>query len=215
MPSEKGHGASSYSAGFIFHADPITVEVIGAALSSIVEEIGEALIRASFSTNVKERRDCSTACSTARAAPCARPSTSRCISAASSALEIEYPLTLLRYELVENSGGPGKFRGGMGLRRVYRAEAECRLRLDVSRLRSQSWGLFGGLPGGGGRIEPGQGVTFDHDNATLQAGQWFAAVMPGAGGYGPPAERDRAAVARDVAQGVIDQDTARRVYGYS
>jgi N-methylhydantoinase B len=130
------------------------------------------------------------------------------------ALEIEYPLTLLRYELVENSGGPGKFRGGMGLRRVYRAEAECQLRLDVSRLRSQPWGLFGGLSGAGGRIEAGPGVTFDHDNATLQAGQWFAAVMPGAGGYGPPAERDRAAVARDLAQGVIDQETARRVYGY-
>src|SRR6476661_11163552 len=41
--------------------DPITVEVIGSALSSIVEETGEALIRASYSTNIKERRDCSTA----------------------------------------------------------------------------------------------------------------------------------------------------------
>ena len=41
--------------------DPITVEVIGASLSSIVEETGEALIRASYSTNIKERRDCSTA----------------------------------------------------------------------------------------------------------------------------------------------------------
>src|SRR6201984_2739959 len=41
--------------------DPITVEVIGAGLSSIVEETGEALIRASYSTNIKERRDCSTA----------------------------------------------------------------------------------------------------------------------------------------------------------
>src|ERR1043166_7174414 len=41
--------------------DPITIEVIGAALASIVEETGEALIRASFSPNVKERRDCSTA----------------------------------------------------------------------------------------------------------------------------------------------------------
>src|SRR5262249_17879450 len=41
--------------------DPITVEVIGASLSSIVEEAGEALIRASYSTNIKERRDCSTA----------------------------------------------------------------------------------------------------------------------------------------------------------
>ena len=41
--------------------DPITVEVIGSALSSIVEEMGEALVCASFSTNIKERRDCSTA----------------------------------------------------------------------------------------------------------------------------------------------------------
>jgi len=41
--------------------DPITVEVIGAAMASIVEETGEALIRASYSTNIKERRDCSTA----------------------------------------------------------------------------------------------------------------------------------------------------------
>lgn len=41
--------------------DPITVEVIGSALTSIVEEMGEALVRASYSTNIKERRDCSTA----------------------------------------------------------------------------------------------------------------------------------------------------------
>ena len=41
--------------------DPITVEVIGSALSSIVEEMGEALIRASYSTNIKERQDYSSA----------------------------------------------------------------------------------------------------------------------------------------------------------
>src|SRR5580692_3087829 len=41
--------------------DPITVEVIGSALASITDEMGEALIRASYSTNIKERRDCSTA----------------------------------------------------------------------------------------------------------------------------------------------------------
>ena len=41
--------------------DPITIEVIGAAMGSIVEETGETLIRASHSTNIKERRDCSTA----------------------------------------------------------------------------------------------------------------------------------------------------------
>src|SRR5258707_14462677 len=41
--------------------DPIAIEVIGAAMGSIVEETGETLIRASHSTNIKERRDCSTA----------------------------------------------------------------------------------------------------------------------------------------------------------
>lgn len=131
------------------------------------------------------------------------------------ALELEYPLTLLRYELVDGSGGPGKFRGGMGLRRVYRAEADCRVRVDVSRLRSQSWGLLGGLPGAHGRMVPGPGVKFNRDAAELKAGDWFEVITPGAGGYGPPAERDRAAIMRDLAEGVIDAAAARDIYGFN
>ena len=130
------------------------------------------------------------------------------------ALELEYPLTLLRYEMVDGSGGPGRFRGGMGLRRVYRAEADCRVRVDVSRLRSQSWGLFGGLPGAHGRMVPGPGVKFNRDVAELRAGDWFEVITPGAGGYGLPAERERSAVARDLAEGVIDAATARDIYGF-
>ena len=128
------------------------------------------------------------------------------------ALEIEYPLTLMRYELVDGSGGPGKFRGGMGLRRVYRAEAECQVRLDLSRLRSDSWGLFGGGAGARSRSVCSPGLKFERDNATVQAGQWFEIITPGAGGYGPPKERARAAVERDLAEGVIDAATAREVY---
>ena len=130
------------------------------------------------------------------------------------ALEIEYPLTLMRYELVDGSGGPGKFRGGMGLRRVYRAEAECQVRLDLSRLRSDSWGLFGGGAGARSRRVCSPGLKFERDNATLQAGQWFEIITPGAGGYGPPTERERAAVERDLAEGVIDAATARETYRY-
>jgi N-methylhydantoinase B len=130
------------------------------------------------------------------------------------ALELEYPLTLMRYELIGGSGGPGKFRGGMALRRVYRADAECRVRLDVSRIRSRSWGLFGGLPGGHGGVVAGPGVTFERDSAVLQPGQWFEVITPGAGGYGLPAERERAAVARDLAEDVIDTTTAREIYGF-
>jgi len=131
------------------------------------------------------------------------------------ALETEYPLTLLRYELVDRSGGVGTYRGGMGLRRVYRADQDCRVRVDVSRLSSQSWGLLGGGPGGNGAVECGPGVEFDRDNAVLKAGQWFAVVSPGAGGYGPPEKRDRAAVARDLAEGVIDATAAKEAYRYA
>ena len=129
------------------------------------------------------------------------------------ALELEYPLTLLRYELVAESGGVGQYRGGMGLRRVYRADEDCRVRVDVSRLRSQSWGLLGGGAGGHGVVECGPGVVFERDSAVLKAGQWFAVVSPGAGGYGPPEHRAADAVARDLAEGVIGAETARSVYG--
>jgi N-methylhydantoinase B len=131
------------------------------------------------------------------------------------ALELEYPLTLLRYELVDGSSGAGKYRGGMGLRRVYRAETACRVRVDVSRLRSQSWGLLGGLPGAHGRMVPGPGVRFNRDSAELKAGDWFEVITPGAGGYGPPGERDRAALARDLAESVIDTAAARDIYGFN
>jgi N-methylhydantoinase B len=131
------------------------------------------------------------------------------------ALEVEYPLTLMRYELVEGSGGPGRFRGGMGLRRVYRAEAPCRVRVDLTRLRSASWGLFQGLAGASSRIVCGPGVVFENADAVLQKGQWFEIITPGGGGYGPPAERSLAAIARDLAEGAIDVPAARSVYGFT
>jgi N-methylhydantoinase B len=130
------------------------------------------------------------------------------------ALEGEYPLSLLRYELVDGSGGPGKFRGGMGLRRVYRAEADCRLRLDGARLRSDPWGVFGGAAGGRAAFRFGDDVVpFVHGSGVLRAGQIVEIITPGAGGYGPPHDRDRAAVAMDVAEGRISKESARAVYG--
>jgi N-methylhydantoinase B len=128
-------------------------------------------------------------------------------------LELEYPLTLLRYELVDGSGGPGTQRGGMGLRRVYRAEAECRLRVDGSRLHSAPWGLQGGLPGGMGGFVYGGSAAFVHGNGVLQAGEIIEIVTPGAGGYGPPSGRAAAAVGRDIAEGRIGAEAARLVYG--
>ena len=108
------------------------------------------------------------------------------------ALEVEYPLTVLRYELVDGSGGAGRSRGGMGLRRVYRAEAECHLRLDGSRLMTPPWGLEGGHPGGCGAFSFSDGVEpFVGGAGRLRAGETVEIITPGAGGYGPPAEPDR------------------------
>jgi N-methylhydantoinase B len=131
------------------------------------------------------------------------------------ALEIEYPLTLLRYELVDGSGGPGKQRGGMGLRRIYRAEADCRVRVDGSRLLSPPWGLFGGLPGGKSSVVlNGGAVPFDHGSGALRPGEIIEVVTGGSGGYGPPEQRDRHAVGSDLAEGRLDATTARGAYGF-
>ncbi len=130
------------------------------------------------------------------------------------ALELEYPLILMRYELVDGSGGAGRHRGGMGIRRVYRADHDCRVRVDGARLLSPPWGLFGGMPGGQADIRlHGGAVPFDHGSGGLRPGEIIEVVTGGSGGYGPPRERDPDAVRRDVAEGSIDPESARRLYG--
>ncbi|MGL4496281.1 MAG: hydantoinase B/oxoprolinase family protein [Beijerinckiaceae bacterium] len=117
------------------------------------------------------------------------------------ALEVEYPLTILRYELVDGSGGRGKYRGGMGLRRVYRAEAPCRLRYDNSRIHSRPWGIAGGESGSASAIHFSAGVEpFIHGNGKLEKGETVEIVTPGAGGYGSPSERAPDDCARDAQQ---------------
>jgi len=129
------------------------------------------------------------------------------------ALETEYPLTLLRYELVDASGGSGRWRGGMGLRRVYRAEAPCRVRVDGARFLSAPWGLAGGLSGGKANVTLRDGaLPFDHGHGALREGEIIDIVIAGAGGHGPPADRDPANVARDLAERRIDERTAREIY---
>lgn len=130
------------------------------------------------------------------------------------ALEPEYPLSVLRYEFVESSGGSGRHRGGMGLKRVYRAEEDCRVEVDGARIRSSPWGLFGGLEGGRYRCEVGGGAAeLVRGAGVLKAGQTITIVTPGSGGYGTPAERAKEAVARDLAERRISLGEARRIYG--
>ncbi|MBS0641374.1 MAG: hydantoinase B/oxoprolinase family protein [Proteobacteria bacterium] len=126
------------------------------------------------------------------------------------ALELEYPLTLMRYELVDGSGGPGQYRGGMAIRRVYRADHDCHVRVDGARILSAPWGLDGGMAGGLAQIE--STAKLARGQAMLRKGDLISVVTGGSGGYGVPALRAPEAVARDLREGRIDPATARRVY---
>jgi N-methylhydantoinase B len=135
------------------------------------------------------------------------------------AIELEYPLLVEEYSLIPDSGGAGTHRGGLGLRRVVRPLAPCLFNGVGERFRHRPWGLFGGEPGGSGQfliIEPGGAPRRIHDKPgeiRLTPEQALVVETPGAGGYGPPAERDSAAVAEDRASGKFSPDFLRRHYG--
>ena len=130
-------------------------------------------------------------------------------------LEMEYPLRVERYELVQDSGGCGKWRGGMGLRRMIRIIGhDCRVDARGTRRLTAPWGLFGGLEGGRFSVESDAGDTaYDKNKIELKDGQVISVVTPGAGGYGNPADRDSNLVGKDLAEDRISKKTAEEIYG--
>ena len=120
------------------------------------------------------------------------------------AIEQEYPLRVEEYSLVEDSGGAGRYRGGMGLRRVVRpVDDDCIFNGVGERFRHRPWGVFGGEPGVSGRFllrDAGGGQTKLPDKCgeyRLARTEAVVVETPGAGGYGAPAERAPALVATD------------------
>ncbi|WP_294145470.1 hydantoinase B/oxoprolinase family protein [uncultured Clostridium sp.] len=137
------------------------------------------------------------------------------------ALEMEFPLVLVRrYSLRTDSGGPGKYRGGLGIERVF--EAVCD---DLSftglgdRQKIAPWGIEGGEAGYGGAqylIKKGQEPVRLPSKSTgiqVNCGDVIVVRTPGAGGFGPAGERNREAVLRDVREGKVSPERARETYG--
>jgi N-methylhydantoinase B len=125
-------------------------------------------------------------------------------------LESDAPVLVERRELLPDSGGAGKFRGALGRREVFRIpdddqapSGHVTLALQSGRFRLPPEGLFGGQPGAKAQFlvngKPGNpyGLT------RLSPGDVVTMDAAGGGGYGNPAERDRDAVARDVADGKV------------
>ena len=128
------------------------------------------------------------------------------------------PVRLRRFEMVPDSGGPGKYRGGLSYRRVYEVIASAKLNRRADRVKLPSLGSDGGSPGRTGEfaLHPGT-VREEHFGGSgfydLEAGDTFAVAGSGAGGYGDPFERDVEAVLEDVRAGWVTVESAASAYG--
>lgn len=134
-------------------------------------------------------------------------------------LETEYPIELVQYGYVQDSGGAGRFRGGLGLVREYRYTAERgTLQMRADRVKYAPYGIYGGSPGGRCKnvYDPyGRNVTLESKvkGRPLKAGDVVRHVMAGGGGYGWPFERDIDRVVRDVLDEKVSLQAARDDYG--
>jgi N-methylhydantoinase B len=134
-------------------------------------------------------------------------------------IEAENPLEVLDYEFIPDSGGAGKFRGGMSQRKTWRMLAdEGILQVRADRQTHRPYGLQGGGPGAPGRniLDPGlpaEEKLHAKLTMTLRKGQIFRHELPGAGGYGDPLTRDLALVAKDLRDGLVTPAAAARDYG--
>ncbi len=133
-------------------------------------------------------------------------------------LEMSFPLRIEEYALVPDSGGAGRWRGGLGARRVWRVlDHEAHAAACCERTLSPPFGLAGGRPGGAMRLwlELPDGTTrrLNSKGAFLVPPDGRVVMeAPGSGGFGPPAARDPALVRADVADGYVSADAARRDY---
>ena len=135
------------------------------------------------------------------------------------AIEMEYPLRVESYGLIEDSGGAGKFRGGLGLRRVVKPVGHDAVFSGTGeRFRFAPWGLFGGedgMPGRFQRREPDGSLTpLDNKPAEVTLTPEQAVVMetPGAGGYGDPSGRATDLIERDTSSGKFSAGYLGRAY---
>jgi N-methylhydantoinase B len=134
--------------------------------------------------------------------------------------EAKFPLVVESYQLVPDSGGAGRHRGGLGVERVVRARTPITMNTQIERAHCKPWGLESGLAGTGNDVAlrlDGKWKT-DFPNAkvlvaALKAGDAFRIRSGGGGGYGSPHERPPERVQEDVRQGYVSVAAAAEHYG--
>jgi N-methylhydantoinase B len=134
-------------------------------------------------------------------------------------IESEFPTRVLRFELIKDSGGPGAFRGGLGIRREYLNLAEARFSIRSAKHVIPAHGASGGKDGRTGdiRINPDtpneKRLPTRYADYPLKAGDIFRLETPGGGGFGDPLERKAENVLADVREGYVSPEAARDQYG--
>lgn len=135
-------------------------------------------------------------------------------------LEMAFPVRLERYEINPDSGGAGRFRGGCGCRRTWRLldSADATGALCMERMTSPPFGLLGGkagaaatvtltTPDGKRRDLPSKGAFLAPGNSVIDM------ITPGSGGFGDVKDRDQAAIGRDLVDGYVTPEAAKRDFG--
>ena len=134
-------------------------------------------------------------------------------------LEMSFPVRVERYEIVADSGGVGRYRGGAGVERVWTVlGGPTRASVCLERTKSAPFGLAGGGAGGAGRValigsDGAERELLSKGAFTALPGARIVLRAPGSGGFGAPAERDLGRLRDDVVNGYVSRGAAESDYG--
>jgi N-methylhydantoinase B len=142
-----------------------------------------------------------------------------CMNIPAEAIESDSPLRIERWELWRDSGGPGRWRGGLGFHKLFlvtRGEVTATYRGE--RHTTRPWGVNGGRPAARSQawVERADGAREQLRSKQvvhLRTGDRLHVCVGGGGGYGDPLLRPPERVAEDVADGRVSPASARDDYG--
>lgn len=145
--------------------------------------------------------------------------TSNAMNIPAESIEMDYPVRVVRYELVPDSGGSGKHRGGLGLLREYEMLAEsATVNVRGDRAAFAPRGFYKGGDGSFSSFfledERGEMKKIPSKfSGRIARGRRLRIMTPGGGGFGDPRERDRSALVQDYLDGKISAEKIRKDYG--
>lgn len=141
---------------------------------------------------------------------------SNCKVTAIEMFELVVPVLTECKELIPDSGGAGKFRGGLGQRAVLRNLGENPMSIYIASERTQipCFGVAGGKDGRAGKVMKNGKPHAPKGKMTLAKGERLTLETPGGGGWGSADERDGAQIADDLRLGLVTREGARNDYAY-